>query len=452
MKRKSTVILGLCLSTVIMAGVLGGCGSSGSTAVSEGTATTSASDSADSADSSTNQEQTTLTLMSVGSSDEQNYVDVIDGLVEKFNSENTYNVEIKTEWYENEQYKTKLATLMTQNEQGDIFFSWAAGWLQPYVENGKVYCLSDVLNEDTEWKDRFYSGVLDGLTVDGKVYAVPSTQTVCAVYYSKEIFSKYGLSVPKTWDEFTEVSQTLIDNGIAPMAMGGQDSWVVGYNMLLFQDGVGGKALYDDIVSGKTTWTDDRFVETGELFQELSNKGYFNDGYLGTDYNGGREVFISGKAAMYPMGTWDTSAVLSGFNNDSSKVGVFFMPAKNEENANTTVGQIDKIYAISETCKNKEAACAFLKMLSDPETQAQFVEQIGASPVADASYSEDKLDDLTKEILGKLSGLKTTLPMNIQFGTTTGEEYNNISVSIAGGADVKEEFQALQDYADSEAE
>ena len=72
--------------------------------------------------------------------------------------------------------------------------------------------------------------------------------------------------------------------------------------------------------------------------------------------------------------------------------------------------------------------------------------EIGAIPVSEAKYDEAAVDDLTKKILEKLPDLTTTLPLSLIFGAT-GEEYNNIAVSIAGGNDVKEQLKALQEYA-----
>ena len=392
------------------------------------------------------EEKQVLTLMGVGTSSEQTYVDLMEDLAEEFNNTNEYNAEIQIEWYENEQYKTKLPTLMTQNEAGDIFFSWTSGWLQPYVENGKVYSISEAMEKDPEWKDRFYAGMLDGTTFDDQIYALPSTQSLYVVYYNKGIFSDLGLSEPETWDEFIEITKTLEQNDIVPVAIGGQEGWIAGFHMNLLANGLYGKALTDDMVDGKINWEDERFAEAGELFQDIGNSGIYNDGFLGLDYNGSRELFLSGKAAMYPMGTWDTSAIMDSFGGDITKVGAFILPAVNAENQNVTLSQTDKIYAISETCKNKEAACAFLKRLTDPDVQGRLVAEIGAIPVSEAKYDEAAVDDLTKKILEKLPDLTTTLPLSLIFGAT-GEEYNNIAVSIAGGNDGKEQLKALQEYA-----
>lgn len=436
MKRLLAVLLVITMIT----GILSGCGAKKDGEVAE----------TDKTEIAETGEKQIITMMDNGSSSEAKNMELMQGVIDRFNTQNEYNVEIQIEWYENDQYKTKLPTLMTQNNEPDIFFAWAAGWLQPYVENEKVYAIGDALDSDSEWKERFYGGVLEPTTYDGKVYALPSTQNVCTVYYSKDLFAKYNLEIPTTWEGYIKVAKTFIDNGIAPMAMGGQDSWIVGYNMLMFQNLVAGYELYEDIVAGNTNWEDERFIEIGKTFQELNDMGMFNKGYLGTDYNGARELFVNGTTAMYTMGTWDTGAVLDGFSGDSERVGAFFLPGKVTPNNNVTVGQVDKIFAVSEKCENKEAACAFLKMLSEPDVQAQFVEEVGTLPIAEAFYNEENVDPLTLEILKQLPKLTTTLPMNIQFGATIGEEYNNIAVSIAGGNDVAEQFAALQQYHDNE--
>ena len=47
---------------------------------------------------------------------------------------------------------------------------------------------------------------------------------------------------------------------------------------------------------------------------------------------------------------------------------------------------------------------------------------------------------------------KALTPMDRQFGANVGGEFNNISLAIAGGKDAKEQFTALQKYAEQEAE
>lgn len=392
-----------------------------------------------------------LTFMAVGGSAEQAFTDVIEAAAEDFNNSNEYNVEIKLEWYENEQYKTKLATLMTQDDVTDIFFTWEAGFMEDYVNSGKVASLSEALESDEEWMGRFNDGAFDAVTYDNEIYAVPMGQAIIPVYYNKQIFADNEVEIPVTWEEFTAAIQTFKDAGVTPIAMGSQDAWVAGQMMLELSGGVGGKALFDDIVNGETAWDDERYVETGKTFQELVDLGAFQEGFLGISGDEARMTFTEGNAAMYPMGTWDTATVISGFGG-SENVGVFLMPAKYAENNDTRIKTIEKLFAVSEKSENKEAAFAFLKTLSDPEVQENYVITCGALPATNVQIDESAIDPVTADIMTLQQEVKNALtPMDRQFGANVGGEFNNISAAIAGGADAAEQFAALQAYAEQEA-
>lgn len=450
MRRKKITVI---MSAILTAAMVAGCGTSGAS----GSGTDPQSDSAagkqeSEAKKESGSDETVLTFMAVGGSNEQAFTDVIKAAAEKFNAENDYNAKINLEWYESEQYKTKLATLMTQNDVTDIFFTWEAGYMKDFVESGKVYSLSEALKEDKEWMNRFNDGALDAVTFNEEIYALPMGQGIIPIYYNTEIFAQNNLEVPETWDEFLNVISTLKAADVVPMSMACQEAWVPGQMMLELSGGVGGKELFGDIVNGKTKWDDPRYVETGKDFQELVNMGAFPESFLGLAYDEGRTIFTSGKAAMYPMGTWETSAIIEGMGG-TDKIGVFMMPAKNPEYDDVHIATIEKIFAISEKCENKDAALEFIKILSDPEIQEKYVVDCGALSVTKAEIDTSKVDPVTAKIMELQGHVKKALvPMNRQFGANVGGEFNNISLAIAGGKDSKDQFKALQSYAEQEAE
>ena len=94
-----------------------------------------------------------MTTLNGGTNDV--FAEAVQKEIDKFNADNEYNVEIQLECYSNDNYKTKLTTLMASNSQPDIFYTWEAGYLQPFVEGGKVYPVGDIFNEDEEWNSVF---------------------------------------------------------------------------------------------------------------------------------------------------------------------------------------------------------------------------------------------------------------------------------------------------------
>ena len=57
------------------------------------------------------------------------------------------------------------------------------------------------------------NGIMDGDTW----YGMTSYAEFQRVYYNKDLFAKYGLEIPTTYDEFVEVCQKFVDAGVTPM-------------------------------------------------------------------------------------------------------------------------------------------------------------------------------------------------------------------------------------------
>lgn len=440
-KRFLALTMILCMTVALLAG----CG--GKSKSNEAVESVGTTGETKSTEKEKTEEKTVLTFMAVGGSNEQAFVDVISAAADKFNADNKFNAEIKLDWYENEQYKTKLATLMTQNDVTDIFFTWEAGFMEDYVESGNVYSLSDALGADAEWSARFNNGVFDAVTFDNKVYAVPMGQAIIPVYYNKALFKANGVEVPVTWEDLMAAVHTFTAAGIVPISMATQDAWVSGQMMQEIAGGIGGKEFYNDIVAGKAPWNDERYIEAGKAFQELVNASAFPEGFLGLGYDEGRSIFTSGKAAMYPMGIWDTSAVLSGMANKDD-VGVFLLPTKKPEYKNVHIACIEKLFAISEKCKDKEAALAFLKLLSDPEIQKMYVLNCGAVPATNVEVDKSQIDAVTSDVLEMLKDIEPINPIARVFNVDLAGEFNNSALSIAAGTDPSEQLETLQNYAE----
>ena len=385
-------------AVLVVSTIIGGCGSSGG--------------SKEEVKKDGGKEQ--MVFMATGTSNEQAAIDAVEATIKEFNESNEFNVEIVPEWYETEQYKTKLATLMTQDQAPDVFFTYEASYIKNFVDAGKILPITEELDADPEWKNKFYDGIFTPLTFDGEIYGMPITQDSCMIYYNKATFEKYNLTPPETWDDFIKIVKTLKDAGELPMSMGSQDAWVMGNLMLQLIGGVGGHEVYDDLIAGKIDWTDPRFAEAGELVKVLNDLGTFQDGDLGISYDEGRDTFTNGTAAMTQQGTWET-ANISG--------------------------------------KNKEAAVAFLKALSSETSMKRYVETVGAIPTMPVDADESKLSQAALDIMELLGNVKYTMcAIDRVLGPNVGGEFNNVSVAIAGGADPKEKFDWLADYQKQEAE
>lgn len=56
----------------------------------------------------------------------------------------------------------------------------------------------------------------NGVMGSGKWYGVPNYAEYTLVYYNKDLFKKYGIAEPKTFDELTAAMDTFVENKVTP--------------------------------------------------------------------------------------------------------------------------------------------------------------------------------------------------------------------------------------------
>ncbi len=443
MKKK--ILIALCI-TIMMTMFMGCQSSSGTDDETNG----SGGDTTESSDAGESAEKEVLTMM-LNSTESDPQTPIYVSIIEEFNETNDLGVVIEEQFYENEQYKTKLATLMASDSPTDIFFTWELEYLEPFVRGGKVADITSYLEEDPEWVETFSDGTIEVLTYDDRVYAIPTQKTIATMFYNKEIFEENGVSVPETYEEFLQLCDTLVENGVTPMAMCGQDAWIPAQLVQQISNGIAGIELFDGINEGERKWNDPAHVEAGEEIQAMAEKGYFQDGFLGMGPSESTALFTSGQTAMYFQGTWDSSVV---YQSDIGEVaGAFTLPAKNPEYNNISVGSVDTSFAIAEKCENKDAAIEFLKHWTKEENQLKLLYEVGRMPAGVFEIDESKLDPLYAEVIGLSIEQVALAPWwDRAFGAGEGTEFNNSCVAICAGEDPQEVFDELQAFAEANAD
>lgn len=150
---------------------------------------------------------------------------------------------------------------------------------------------------------RYYNPpALEAVSFEGQPYAVPSACTLSAIFYNKQIFEEYDLSVPRTWAEFIEVCEALKGHGVTPFSMYSAE-WAIAS---IFYPVIAATTLPESwrqrLLKNEASFTDPEFVNTLQL--GLALKPYFIDGWEGLTYDDAVSLFINGEAAMIFDGCW----------------------------------------------------------------------------------------------------------------------------------------------------
>jgi len=114
---------------------------------------------------------------------------------------------------------TKLQTALKAGSGAPDIAQIEYGFLPAFVDTGGLVDLSKYGANDA--KKYFVPWTWGQVSPDGKaVYAIPQDTGPFAMVYRKDIFDKYGLSVPKTWDEYAKTAETLHKKSGGKVKMG----------------------------------------------------------------------------------------------------------------------------------------------------------------------------------------------------------------------------------------
>ena len=392
-----------------------------------------------------------LTIMINGSVSDA-YTEGYQKIIDAFNENNEYGVTVKPEYIANADYKTKLTTLMVSDAEPDIIFTWELGYLENFVNGGKIVNLQDYLDADPEWKDNFNAGTFEQETYDGDIYGIPTAQCMAVMYYNTAIFEKYGLSVPTTYEEYRKVCDTLLENEITPVALAAtaDDAWLVSQYIQQLSNGIAGNELFEGIKAGERKWNDEAMVKAAKLFQEEVEAGYFEDGFTGVIGSEAEALFQNGMTAMYFNGTWEIGNLDSAeVCAEAENIGCFTMPAVDSSNADISVGSLDNSFAVTKNCENVEAALALLKFWTNEENAANLLYDYGRMPATKFDLDESKLSSLTKSAIDCFNEQNALTPWFDRMNTDFGNEFNNSSIAIANGEDAQSILDSLQDYVET---
>lgn len=329
-------------------------------------------------------------------------------IVDQYEKEHP-NIHIEFDSLNTDQQKQKLKTQASSNEIPDITMVNPAAQMKPFVDANLFAPLNDVIDKNG-LKDTYQAGLLDNYSFNGNVYALPDGNNIEVVYYNKDLFAQAGISAPPTtFDELLADVKALKAKKITPMAIGEKDTWTGSFifmNILLRTNN--GPGFLKDVAAGTKTFEDPAFTEAVERFQDLIQAGAFEDGATAVDADSGRNLFTTGKAAMYMLGSWETGSI------DASSVGpnvaAFQFPTVDGKgDVNQFMLAPGTGYAIAANSKHLQEAKDFLNYycLNFPKFQFDNKNAVGLPQKVDGDMKAAGYSDLAisvMDLFGKVNG------------------------------------------------
>ncbi|MFG6192520.1 ABC transporter substrate-binding protein [Nonomuraea sp. JJY05] len=254
-------------------------------------------------------------------------------------------------------------------------------------------------------------------SLGGKIYTVGvGVQAQSLVFYNKSAFDKAGIDKPPTTlDEFDAAMGKLKSAGWLPLQTGGE--FLTGLQLLQFS-GPSRAQLHptwqQDVKAGKLK-AGESLLPYLERYRTWIDKGYVDKNALGTKYADAETAFLSGKAAMYVMGSWFTAAEAK--SKKDFEVGVFPAPVdKGQAYPGPQGATMAAPYMILKSTPSKDAALKLVQWLvTDQAAVKSQLEQDGNFRAG----VEREFTPLEKQVQEILDSAPSGVPQGEGYGDAT---------------------------------
>lgn len=338
-------------------------------------------------------------------------------VIEQFEAANP-NINVEMEAVADEPYKDRIRVVMASNDVPDIFFSWAGEFSWKFAREGRALPLDDYFY-GTDWQDVVINSAAEPYKWDGILYGLPMRINAKFMVYNRAIFEELSLSEPTTWDEFLATCDALLAADVVPIAFGNEFPWASSHYVGDFNAKlVPGDVIQSDyLLTGEadTLFTHPGYAEALARFQELNDRGCFNEGANGLQHSLARSSFIAGRTGMIYVELEEFVTIADGMGEDA--FGFFQFPSGTggEGDQNLLTGAPDGFVVSAET-EHPDEAIAFLRFLLSPEMGAEYVSQLGIpSAVVGAVNEETALPIVVEgvEEINNASGMALWLDTDI---------------------------------------
>lgn len=256
--------------------------------------------------------------------------------------------------------------------------------IEEYVKAGSLADLTGAA-----FLDNVNPSLFGKATFEGKVYAVPSSVNLVGVWYNKDLFAKFNLAIPTTWEEFLAVCEVLQQNSIVPMGNGGKDAWPMEFDIYPFMHKllVDDPQIFDKINNGEMKYTDPVFIDAFKQIEAFYKTGYIYKDVLSVGYSEAANLFFQQKTGMIIQGEWLSPVVDEA--QPAFEVGVFPMPIPGEGTRVVLPITVGVYEAVLDSTKHKEAAMAYLDYFSSKETGDVLAATAAISPIKGVEINPD---------------------------------------------------------------
>lgn len=268
------------------------------------------------------------------------------------------NIKVNCSYSEWSGYEERSKIQMRSNTEADVMqinFSW----LSQYSEDGEGYY--DIYKLNNFDLSQFSEDVLEYGIKNDHLNAVPIAMNAETVYINQDIYDRYGLDTPKTWNDLFNAAEVMKKDGIYPMSGASKSIWL--YLIANTEQNCGKKIIENN----KLNFTAKDFQYMIEFYKELVDKSvipqleYYDSNEIAKETYAGSIAWVSDATNYFGKMISDGKNVITAdyttIDGENVGEGWYAKPAT--------------MYAISKNTKHPKEAGLLLDFLMNSQEMAE---------------------------------------------------------------------------------
>ena len=196
---------------------------------------------------------------------------------------------------------------------------------------------------------------------DGDIYLAPFNSGPQGLIYNKTFFDENNLEVPKTWDEFFALGDTVKD--IDGRSLFTYQGIYPGYMEEMLWPAIANECG-EEALTKIANYEEGSFNNEGVLkalshIKEIADKGYLLEGTVGMNHTESQTEMMLGKAAFITNGTWMENEMQDAPREDGFEFAMATIPTENADDVHYVFDSCEQ-FSIPAAAKNPELAKEFL--------------------------------------------------------------------------------------------
>lgn len=233
-------------------------------------------------------------------------------------------------------YIQKYETLAAANKLPELFDTDATPFAQKLARQGRMLDAGKLLKSLGLYGDYRKSALDYQRFDDGSLYTIPFEYQMEFFWYNKALFTKAKVAVPTSLDGIPAMCTALRKAGITPIALDGQDQWPLERYAAYQPFRVAGPGYVEKLKKDDAAFADPAGRKAADWLSALGSAQCFPKGFSAQGYSDAQNLFTSGRAAMYNIGTWELSSLATSALDPAVRGDVDYFTLPTTANSVTT--------------------------------------------------------------------------------------------------------------------